>query len=197
MKRYFNMIEVTLAIAVVGLGIAGIMSLFPIGLNSSRDAIGYNYASDISNRFITLIKQKAKANWAANIEVHDFIPDTYPDKHYTDKNWQDKRDVMYLVDKELKSGIYYHPASSTASIATKDDGAFAIRTPIEGELIDFAADINIWKTQISTPVYDGDWQNKIWGWDEAAAIHIEISWPIEKPFSEREVRHYYLELYNK
>jgi type II secretory pathway pseudopilin PulG len=62
-KKYFNMIEVTLAIAIVGLGIAGIMSLFPVGLNATRDAVGDNYAADSAEDFLNYISQAAQADW--------------------------------------------------------------------------------------------------------------------------------------
>ena len=40
--KNFTLVEITLAI-----GMAGVMTLLPIGFNASRDAMGDNYSSDM------------------------------------------------------------------------------------------------------------------------------------------------------
>ena len=54
----FTLIEITLAIGIVAIGMAGVMALFPIGLNASRDAIGDNYSSSISEQFLHILLVK-------------------------------------------------------------------------------------------------------------------------------------------
>ena len=46
--RRFNLIEITMAIAVVGIGIAGIMALFPPAIEANRTADNQNYLGQVS-----------------------------------------------------------------------------------------------------------------------------------------------------
>lgn len=54
--RYFNMIEITLAIAVMGVGITSLMVLMPVGLRSSQESISNNYVPIIADYFYSLIR---------------------------------------------------------------------------------------------------------------------------------------------
>ena len=58
-RHGFNLVEVALAMAVVGMGIAGVMALFQLGMQQSRDAVGDNYAADSAEQFITFAHQLA------------------------------------------------------------------------------------------------------------------------------------------
>ncbi len=53
-RRWFNMVEVALATAIVGIGFVSILALFPVGLNTSRDAMSESYAAEIGDQFINI-----------------------------------------------------------------------------------------------------------------------------------------------
>ena len=56
----FTMVEVTMAIGVIAIGMMGIMALFPIGFQAARDAIGDNYSSDLADQFLQVIAMQCK-----------------------------------------------------------------------------------------------------------------------------------------
>lgn len=55
-RHYFNMIEITLAIAIMGVGITSLMVLMPVGLRSSQESISNNYVPIIADYFYSLIR---------------------------------------------------------------------------------------------------------------------------------------------
>lgn len=55
-RHYFNMIEITLAIAIMGVGITSLMVLLPVGLRSSQESISNNYVPIIADYFYSLIR---------------------------------------------------------------------------------------------------------------------------------------------
>ena len=56
----FTLVEVTMAIGVIALGMMGIMALFPIGFQASRNAIGDNYSSELADQFLQVIAMQCK-----------------------------------------------------------------------------------------------------------------------------------------
>ena len=47
-KHPFNMVEVALAMAIIAIGLSGILVLFPVGINASKSAIADNNLADIA-----------------------------------------------------------------------------------------------------------------------------------------------------
>ena len=48
-KKFFNMIEVLLALGVTAVGIMGILAVIPMTLNANRDAAADSYITDVVN----------------------------------------------------------------------------------------------------------------------------------------------------
>ena len=51
-RMCFNLIEVTMAIAIVGVGIAGVMALFPPAIEANKAANNQNYIGLVSDSFL-------------------------------------------------------------------------------------------------------------------------------------------------
>ena len=47
-KYPFNMVEIALAMAIIAIGLSGILVLFPVGINASKSAIADNNLADIA-----------------------------------------------------------------------------------------------------------------------------------------------------
>ena len=47
-KHPFNMVEIALAMAIIAIGLSGILVLFPVGINASKSAIADNNLADIA-----------------------------------------------------------------------------------------------------------------------------------------------------
>ena len=100
-RRYFNMIEITLAIAIMGVGITSLMVLMPVGLRSSQESVANNYVPIIADYFMTMIRNRV---------IHDRTG-TAGNYTYTDLNYKSATDasqssiVAYLTDISGSSSI--------------------------------------------------------------------------------------------
>ena len=92
--RYFNMIEITLAIAIMGVGITSLMVLLPVGLRSSQESVANNYVPIIADYFMTMLRNRV---------IHDRTG-TAGNYTYTDLTHKSATDasqssiVAYLTD---------------------------------------------------------------------------------------------------
>ena len=194
-RKYFNMIEVTLAIAIVALGMVGIVALFPVGLQSARDAVGDNYVNDSSQLFLSYVKLSAKKDPAtitqANIDSQwnatmVTIPTTKPDS-----TCSTEPTAVFTATSEVPS-IY---TCSTSGLYRVFQGSTGVN--------DFKAAVRIWKTPTVSPVYiSGAWiydspDYSTSNYLTSCAINIEFSWPIEKPYAQRTKRFFYCEIFKK
>jgi len=61
-KKYFSLVEIALAIGILAVGAATVVTLFPVGMKQTRDSIGQNYsaifADDAYAYFSSLAKQE-------------------------------------------------------------------------------------------------------------------------------------------
>ncbi|OPZ84952.1 MAG: hypothetical protein BWY74_04051 [Firmicutes bacterium ADurb.Bin419] len=178
-KSFFNMIEVTLSLAVVGIGVAGIMALFPVAVQSSKNAIGDNFSADTADQFMHLIRRMAQADWNTYAKS---IPDTPNKDDLADENWKsspvDGTDGL-LYEKTSKPGIF--------RILQKS-----------GSVIDFDAVMCMWRSRPIVPVYTGSawaaWPDATKYEEHIVGLNVEISWPTAKPYEKREKRYFYLVL---
>lgn len=176
-KKCFNMVEITLAIAVIGIGVAGVMSLFPVALNASRDAIGNNYAPDIADQFLSYVSMQCNNDWNTNISTTasgGIITETVPANDDGGTSWT---------------------ATSISSIYTcATPGLYKVAQGSAGGVVDFSAAVKVWKTQIKgIYVYGASYDLT---YQYGAQLHVEVSWPIEKVYAQREKRYYSLEIFN-
>lgn len=193
MRKFFNMIEVTLAIAVVGLGMTGIMALFPVGFQASRDSIGDNYSADAGEQFLSYLGRTCQTNWTTLI--HDgTTPGSIPEGYASGTN------IPSLpTNTDLWTPVIGNIFYVDTILAHRD--IFGIKQPATGNP-DFTAHIKVWKSPItnmniggasgiSIPYYDAVYNIG------AARLNVEISWPVEKPYTAREKRFFCLELFKQ
>lgn len=100
-RHCFNMIEITLAIAIMGVGITSLMALIPVGLRSSQESVANNYVPIIADYFMTMIRNRV---------IHDRT-DTAGNYTYTDLDEKVAGDVSkssiltYFDDISAKNNI--------------------------------------------------------------------------------------------
>lgn len=192
LKRLFNMVEVTLAIAVVGIGVSGIMALFPVAINSSRDAVGDNFASFAADKFIHFFSGMATAG--ADQASLDTNWNSYIGSLATNLSPETEAHINSAASGPW-SAISSMPGLYTTSVSSR------IFRVVQGDPSrpDFDGTVNIWFSEALTAVYNGtEW--KTWPKDAGldfkqylVGINIEISWPNSKPYKNREKRFFYLE----
>src|SRR5207249_920411 len=61
--RGFNLVEVTLAVAIIGVSLALILGLFPLGLQASRDSQDYAMASTLAMDILNTFRASAATSF--------------------------------------------------------------------------------------------------------------------------------------
>ncbi len=177
-KRY-NLIEITLSIAILAVGITAIMSLFPLGFNETKDSIAENYSCEAADSMLAFIARESfnSSTWNT-LFVTDGgeIPDSRPTSVLTNTNgWIHEEGDIF---------------------STANNGVFGLKVSSNsGEITDFTGEVLIWKTKVKDIRAAGENIAEL-SYIAAVALHLEISWPIEKPYNERKRNLYYLELFN-
>ena len=179
------MIEVTLAIAIVALGLVGILSLFPVGFQSIRDSVGDNYVNDASQFFLSYIKLEAK---------HDIAD--------IDTQWNNTMITLPITkpDAPNPSVDTVDPSTSGWTVTTVPNLYYKVGTyglyRIYSGTNDFKAAVRIWRTKTNSPFYkNSTWKNDSPAFTDACGLNIEFSWPLEKPYAQRTKRFFYYEIF--
>lgn len=179
------MVEITLALAVIGIGLAGIMALFPVGVQSSRDAIADNYSANVAEFFISYIRMQTG----------------------TATKYDALKTALATSKPSSESSISSSADTSTqSSSSTKlftGTGVYKIEQGVgldnsdavgSGEIIDFSAIARVWKGTIS--YYDPTSDNNVTVTDtNGMKIMVEISWPAQLPYAKRQKKYFCLEVF--
>lgn len=183
------MVEVALSLAIVGIGIGGIMALFPVALNANKEAIGDNYCPDIASQFLGYIQMMCilDADWSNAASYVQKIPTGKP------YDGSEKNDSYWKTTPENNTNIYT-PDSIPAPPAP-DHGMFRI-VQMNGDIVDFDAEVRVWKTQIEHLFVSSTHPDVQVPWTHGINLSVEISWPRAKPYNSRYVRNYSLEIFN-
>lgn len=209
----FTLIEVTMSIAVIAIGMVGVMALFPIGFQASRDAIGDNYSSEAASNFLHVIAQQCKAysdngttvdgwgEWITNNpnKANDPAILQLPVSKPSDANIENiaKKTVNGAVLGDGLGG-YTNDACGMYFDDNGINGLFYVESKT-GDMVDFSGAIALWIESIEC---DSNGDGVIDGLDSgippayAVRLCMEISWPIGRPYNQREKRNYVLEIFN-
>ena len=192
----FTLVEVTMAIGVIAVGMVGIMALFPIGFQASKSAIADNYSSELVDQFMQVVAMQCKmyedTNGDGTVDMYgwnNWINNKIPDKN----NKPDMTNLSVTKNGEVMPGsgigLYYGVTSTT-------DGVYYIEQK-SGDIVDFSAAMALWWEEID---YDTDGDNlpdASIPSNKAVRLCVEISWPVAKPYEYREKRYYVRELFNQ
>ncbi len=175
----FNLVEIALALGIIGIGMAGVMGLYPVALKASRNAVAENYSMNSAEQFLCFLEMQADSDWTAFIAS---VPATKPSPAQltTANNWSGN-DIGDIYDSgtTLGSGVYGVKMSSAS-------------------VVDFSAHAVIWKTPVKssygadTPKFFTDS-----AFESSVIVNIELSWPVEAPYAAREKRVYAIMLSKK
>ena len=189
-RSAFNLIELTLAIAVVGIGIASIMALFVPAIDSTKNSIADNYAPDVVNTFVTYLLSTVKQNGAWD-KITSSDPLFYGNIIENDANLDEL--VKKLAEEEIDQMIDWHSVSNFNGLyTTGTNGVFGIKT--EGG--EFTGILCVWRQKIMD-FYNPE-KDAIESIDTSKAIRIcfELSWPAGSPYESRERRLYTIDIFN-
>lgn len=199
-KHYFNMVEIALALAVLAIGLSSILVLFPVGVNANRSAIANNNLADIAEYMMGYLRAACMAKWIAEAQgagddTLSFLNDissTRPSSIFDNKGVN--------LDTDCKNEI------TPSGNLFYEEGEFIFKQ-VSGDTVDFAAVIKVWEddfNEMRVPSVDAGGNfvytdfKKPTGFDNyAKAFCVEISWPAQAPWEQREKRIFRQEFFNE
>ncbi len=209
--RQYNLVEVILALGVVAIGVVSIMALFPIGASATRDAAMETYSSNAADEMFHMLQFMAlndgttlDDSWNKWIKADTKLGTSKP--NYTDDNtdkdkWERLGDSTKGIDgnifqaKPAQKGVFllisHHDSSADKDAALADAGDTESDNTITYEKVDFRAVVLVWKEQVREDPADA---SKDIGFEEAAKLVIEVSWPEEMPYAARQKRYFSYEI---
>jgi len=181
-KHHFNLFEIVIALGVAIIGMVGIMALFPVGLNASRNSIAESYTSQAADQLLHQIKAQVKMDWStlntyAAIHAPANIESTWKD----DGNWTSIDSTGTLFKHTTDVGKY----KIIRYTDLNSDGVFNDDT----DTIDYECVVRVWQTE--TPG-SGDPNHNF-----SASLNLEVRWPSDIPFDKRQTSSYYLEVFRR
>ena len=198
-RRPFNLVEITIALMILGIGLIAILGVFPIAANNTREATGSNYSAAAGEEILNYIASRVGDEWAIIDESISSI----------DPITEDLADVSAAEVQTLSAGGW-----GTAQIDTGigDSGIyfkkdtndnFTFRIVIETEttggatIRSFDGLARVWKSPTKGFYYDGSTMvvdNVDTNYERSAQLNIELSWPATLPYSARTKTSYVLEV---
>ena len=190
-KQGFNLVEIILALGVIAVGMTGVLVLFPTGLNAVNSATADNSAPDAVQYLAGYIESRIRGDWRNGVNTTvSGLPTTKPaaTSGYTfepEDGWTQVKDP---TNETNKLPIY---TSATNGLFKYEQ----IHT-VNGEAVsDFAAAARVWKTNnnhIHVPGQSAPVKMNT----GSVTIFIEVSYPLTKPYDEREMQTYRFDLYD-
>lgn len=203
-KRFFNMVEVLLALTVSAIGITSIMGIIPLGLKANRDAMAETYTANIAdsyfaelnrlaakNDFSTFASSKVPFPEAAKttITVDGNTVSVYQNPTTPNPNdWKDSDGKIEYEHAFTDDGIDFDDSKLDTKhylrvFVGKKNGSSKV-------LPDFAADLCGWKC------YPEDIAEAEGAQTDLLRVYLEVSWPINVAYAKREKRTFVREFFN-
>ena len=215
-KRFFNMIEVILALAVSAIGITGIMGIIPLGLKANRDAMAETFAADIANSYFAQLSLEAAqadsfSKFVEEADLLNFFPFSSDDSDRDSLSFTDlfgnSKTIYYYKnpttpdpdDWKTEGKIEYSHAFDQDGVdfdTSKASSKHYVRAFVGKKdgtkkvLPDFAADLCGWK------YYPTDIAEAEGAQTDLVRVCLEVSWPINAPYDKREKRVFVREFFN-
>ncbi|MDT8392153.1 MAG: prepilin-type N-terminal cleavage/methylation domain-containing protein [Lentisphaeria bacterium] len=177
-KHAFNLIEISIALGVIAVGIVAVVGAFPLAANKTRDAMAETYAAQAAADMLALIEYQGRQNWPVYFEGSTVLPAAKPSGGTARGGViADTNGTIYGT---ATPGAYHIIRYTDAN----GNGTFDI-----GEIVDFEAEMLVWRSLVSE-----DWKTSNFPYSEAVRLNVEISWPVAVPYANRQKAYYTTEL---
>ena len=209
-KLQFNLVEIALAMAILAIGMSSILVLFPVGVNATKSSVAQNNMSDIAEYITGLYQALLFQQWNNDKGVREMTSlAERPGTNYTSTR---AKYEAAIDEGDLEAFSPSNPNYFPNLRHLKNTQGVYIFQQTTGENVDFSAAVMVWWEKI-TDLYDY-WQSsgsvtkysipvkgealagKSADHDIAIRLYIEVSWPAEIPYENREKQLYIQELSN-
>ena len=182
-KQYFNLIEIILALGVIAVGMTGVLVLFPTGMNASNSATADNSVPDAAQYLAGYLESCIRRDWRNGVNTTaNGLPTAKP-----------AATAGYTFEPDSWTAVTNTPISTSAAT-----GLFKYEqthTVNGSSVVDFSAAARVWRTEnnhIHVPGQGSPVQMNT----GSVTIFIEVSYPLTKPYEERDTQVYRFDLYD-
>ena len=190
-KQFFNLIEVTMAIAVVGIGIAGVMAMLPPAIEANKSADYNNYTGDVVSTLASYMETELRRNWSTALSS---IPSSKPSTTALQFTPADDDTSKEETDRRWKTipglnGIYKIHATAADSHTS---GVFGVKSMDES----VRANILVWRDGASPELkYHGSSEQTVT--PTGVRVMFELSYPAGLPYAQRTIKQFVYEFYQQ
>ena len=210
MKRThsFTMIEIVLALGVITIGVIAVLGLFPVGLNAGRDAVAESHACEAADQFLHYVEFCIRNDLD---EDGNAVADGWEYWIWDGNTTQEIPGTAAAPNDQTLSlpawGLWQN--GTMHDIGTAGDGIYKIVTFVDsppstpptpplsaGDIRDFQGILAIWQEDIALLDDDANLQTPS-NRDIGVALKLEISWPAQADYADRQKSVYHYELFNR
>lgn len=198
----FSLVEVVLAVLILGIGLIAVLQLVPVGISSRRDALVENYSSHSADTLLHTLKVALRdpdndyANWQ---QLGQSLPDDKTDIPTSVSGWGkvgawSSSDMRFFVPESVAP-----PQGSTAMPDSIALLKIEHHNP-ETQRAEFSAMYRVWREPVSYYPYDPETDQ----WadspvtvtsDVAMALNTEVSLPPDIPYENRQKTFFHVEVF--
>jgi len=183
-RHYFNLIEITVALAVLVTGLISVMGLFAHGIRANTKAAASNAAADNGHQLLNYLAADLKSDW--DLAVYQTTPCAdIADGQGGIGSWnlEGVIDTLYFRDD------FGSPCPTATPPLPKVYRIHVKSTTVNGgSVTDFDAIARVWRQPVTVWQYDG--ANWVAAEDSSYASRVnliaELSWPAILPMSARD-----------
>ena len=178
-RSWFNLIEVTMAIAIVGIGIAGVMALFPPSIEANKVANNENYLGGVSETLMAFLESNILSNFSATLASSNPAASGTTANGSALSSWGDNTTLKNAGFPEL----YQLVANQLYGVKSADESVTAL--------------ISIWKGNTVDNLSTTGSRNDVTLSNVSRRVYVEVSWPAQLPYANRQKKLYVFDCFSK
>lgn len=196
----YNLVEIMLALVVIIVGVVGVMTLFPVSQDANKASVGNTSAADAGDQFVRVIASKLKVNW----ELSTALPMSKPESDESGVSFS-AADAGGTIHTIKGVTLSYDDADGDGNFDYNADGGdvdgggfFLLVQNTDTNVEDFSSVVRVWRTAATYRYYNaatGTWSVKAVPSSSGIKLNVELSYPSQLPYSERQKRHFTLNVF--
>lgn len=194
-RFHFNLVELTVSMVLTAICATGVASLMPISQEANQHSVGNYAAADAGDQLLRILASKMKINW----ELSTALPITRPGESEAGLNFE-PTDASGILHNVTGLRIFYNDIDQDGQFDIDADGGdvdgtgfFRIEQRTDTNVTDFAAVARVWRSPDYYTKFNavtGERENVPVPASGGLLLNVELSFPADKPYVQREKRSY-------
>ncbi len=172
----FNLVEITIALMIIMVGLVGVMSVLPKGMQTSQETVSRLCAADTADQFLNFFVTEIHKDWDMRkcIPTAESLVYESSDPVFSDNGFitNDNIDIEFQANNDVDE---WDPNTFTT-------GVFRVTQKTRTNGIDFRGIARVWRENINDDNGDDN--------PSSIRVYAEISWPAEVEYAKRKKTRY-------